>query len=240
VASFTAEVLIDRAKAAADINGNFVTETQWIRWLNVERAWLEHFLLRAGYVPRETSVDITITAAGTEYPITDPIVILGVYEKQGDDRFRWISAGDHLQGPAGRSSATVAGGDRNDASSYRVIQSANGQISLQFYPFPSAGKVYRVFYVAEPTAITSIANTVNYPGGIEERIVLGMARRALAKEESGTGEISRQLAECEREVERFCWDRITAGPQQVRNVDKQVRGWVSEPQIPTRERWLWI
>src|SRR5687768_12395277 len=173
MASFTAQVLIERAQARADMTGTFVTEAQWLRWATVEQAWLENFILKAGYVLRESSEDISTTSTGLSYPLTtSPIAILGVYEVESNGRFRYIAPADFTLGPAGRTSSTVATGVTGPATSFRAIAQADGDIELQFYPHPGAGKTYRVFYVPEVTALTNVANTVNYPGGLEERIVL--------------------------------------------------------------------
>jgi hypothetical protein len=121
-----------------------------------------------------------------------------------------------------------------------VFQNAGGQTSIQFYPRPASG-TYTAVIVDEPVALT-LSDSVNYPAGLEEWLVLSLARRAVAKEEGDTRELTRQLAEQEAYVERFCWDRVAGGRAAVRNVDRVERGWVRADLMgtPSRDQGYWV
>lgn len=230
MASFAISALIDRARAAADMHDTFVTDAQALSWFKVELANLDRFCLREGYVPRETSTTVTTASLSLTGSL---IAILGVYEVVGST-YRFIPPGDTLLGPAGRHDVASETGS---PVSYRVKESASSTYDIAFYPRPTSAMSFLVYHVSEQT-VTTTASTVHYMGGVEELAVLKVARRMLAKEESNTLEIQRQIKECEVEVSRFCWDKLTSGPQVVRNLDKHYRGWTDYPQIPTRERWL--
>lgn len=236
MATTTVVEIIERAKSAADmVSSGFVTTAEWVRWLNVENRWLAKFVARSGYVMFESPLTIAATGA-VSYPLTvgdhDPLAILGVYEYVGG-RYRRLKQGDVFDGPP-HVDTTTAG----SAEYFRVWQSSTTILSISFFPNPATG-TYIVMTIPDPATLT-VNSSVYFPTSMEERLVLGLARRALAKEESSTTEINRMIQECEREVEELCWDRVMAGHQQVRNVDKIERGWLDRPQVPSRERWLWV
>ncbi len=79
--------------------------------------------------------------------------------------------------------------------------------------------------------------SVNYPLGFEERVVLGLARRALAREESDAREIIAQIRECESTIEEAVSDRVFAQHSAVRNVDSDVRGWRRSVHYPDPASW---
>jgi hypothetical protein len=231
MASTTVTEIIERAQAAADMHDNFVTSTQWLRWLNVEYRALALFILRSGYVFTENTETITANGSLT-YEFNEPLVILGVYEYK-DQRYRRIEHSDMMDG-AGNIDEVTTG----PARFFRVYQAASGKVGMQLWPIPQSG-TYKVRKVVIPVAVT-LTDSIELPAGFEERLVLGLARRALAKEESSTAEISRQVDEADRYIEEMCFDRVMAAHQSVRNVDKVERGWFPYPQYPTRERWYWI
>lgn len=236
MASYAVSELIERAQAAADMHDNFVTPTQWLRWFNVENRALALYIARSGYVLKEGREDLvggtTINASG-EASISEPLAVLGVYHLDSG-RYRRLRHSDNMDG-AGFIDTVTTG----DARYFRVFQNTNGEVTLQFWPIPTSG-IYLVFIIEIPVAVTLVTDTVNYPPGFEERIVLGMARRALAKEESDTREMQRQILETDKYIESVCWDRVMAGHQQIRNVDKVERGWTNTPQVPSREFWHWV
>ncbi len=238
MASVTVVEIIERAKAAADMTDNFVTSTQWLRWLNVENRRLEAFIARTGYVLHEKTQ--VITADGSQgYSISpEPMVILGVYEYKSN-RLRRLKHSDLMDG-AGLTDLNVVG----PAQTFRFAQTdddvdtGEGNLNLFFFPAPAEG-TYLFQYIAIPETL-AIDGIVSYPANIEERLVLGLARRALAKEESATSELTRQITEQDQYIEEFCFDRLFGAHQQIRNVDRVERGWLPYPQIPTSQFWMWV
>jgi hypothetical protein len=237
--SFTVQNFIDRAATRADMkpDDEFVTPTQWLHFATEECRELDLQVLRHGYVPREVSVDITTTTE-LSYTIADPLAVLGVFEVEGG-RYRFVAPADMLLGPAGRRAAVASNADIAPATSYRMTQNDDNEVVIEFYPYPGAGKTYRVFYVPERATFASAADTVNYPGGIERRVVVGMARQAIEKEEASSGRMLSQIQEADLMVERFCWGRQQGAPQ-VRNTDRELRGWLPSPFRPSRDLWQWI
>jgi hypothetical protein len=231
--AYTVTEIIERAKSAADMRDNFVTTTEWVRWLNVENQQLRLAMARAGWVLDEGREDITANGA-LSYTLNDPLCVLGVYEYDGQTRYRRLRHSDLMDGAGYHDEVT-----NGAASTFRVYWDAsNGALRIRFWPIPTSG-TYKVFVINQPALLTS-GSSVNYPAGIEERLVLGLARRALAKEESNTAEMTRQIREMDAHIESLCFDRVLGGHQTVRNVDKVERGWTNTPYIPSREQWLWV
>src|SRR5687768_14577773 len=155
MASFAISALIDRARAAADMHDTFVTDAQALSWFKVELTNLDRFCLREGYVPREDSTTVTTTSALTYSLVGTLIAVLGVYEVEGD-RYRFITPGDTLFGPAGRHDVASMTGS---PTSYRITESASSTYNIEFYPYPGSGKVFKVYHVLEQSVSTT-ASTV--------------------------------------------------------------------------------
>jgi hypothetical protein len=199
--------ILDRARSTADMrDSDFVTPTDWLRWANLEKYALDVTIARAGIILKEGREDITATGAA-QYEINDPIAVLGVYELR-DGRYRRLRSSDTMDG-AGFHQTNVTG----QGQIYRVFQNTLGKISIQFYPIPTDG-TYQVFIVPQDAALTT-SSSVNYPLGWEERIVLGMAKRALSKEESPTKHVDDLMAQTDRLIEEAAWDRLFAANQRI-------------------------
>lgn len=235
--------LVARACAAADMSDDFVTPRQWMLWATQEVLALSLFLARSGWTQNVKTE--TITVSGSEagvFPLTaDPLAIVAIHQVR-DGRYRQVRLNnvvDFLRQTPGSSRA------HGDPVEYRVIwDQDNDRLTLGFYPEPAVGCVLAVSYIPEPLRLTldavpdaGYANSVRFPMGWEERIVLGLARRALAKEESDTSDIIRQIAECESTIEEAVWDRVLAEHPTIRNVDKAARGWSDRLSYPAPLSW---
>ncbi len=98
--------------------------------------------------------------------------------------------------------------------------------SIYLYPKPSAG-TYKVLYIPQWTTLSSDSDSVSYPNGWDEYIVVDAAIKCLAKEESGTDHLQ---AERDRLLERIysaSHHRQWADPVQVEIVDEW--GYSSDP-----------
>lgn len=232
--SYTGQELINRAAAAADMHDNFVTATTWLQWASLERYALELFMARSGWPTDLATATITVTGSenGEFSAAGDPdmmaVVAVHQIESDGLRRLQYSDAVSFLRQLPGTPVHSSS-----DAAMYRVKRDSDG-ITLNFFPNPTAGAQILVTYIPMPARLTTVAGTVNYPMGWEERIVLGMARRALAKEESDTGEIRKQMAEMDQQIEELSWNRVMSESPRVRNTDRQPL------ELPSRESWAWI
>ena len=228
--------LVNRAKAAADMHDDFVTPAQWMYWASQERMSLDLLLARSGWaLDFETA---TITVAGTESgafelisDTDEPIVVMAIVavHEYGSAGTRLLTYSDSVGFLAQLPTQTIVTGH---PSKYRIRRNEDSLV-FNFFPNPTTGLTFVVTYVPHPLKLTTDANlnedeftdSVTYPMGWEERIVLGMARRALEKEESDSGPLMRQLQQIDAEIEELCWSRVMSANPTIRNVDYQTRGW---------------
>lgn len=227
MATFSVQQIIDRAKAAADMRDDFVQPATWINWLNVAIQKLERLIAATGYLLREIWSDVTING-DQFYPLSGAFAICAVFQLD-NDRFRYVPTTDML---LQRSNSV----DTGDAAAWRAIIDQEGTPNIEFIPRPTSG-TYRVFMVLEPARVTTVTDIVQYPMGWEEYLVLELAKRALAKEETSNPMIDREHDDITRHIEATSWDRQFAGAHQIRNVDKLERGWQRFPFIPSVNRW---
>ena len=229
--AYTAQELIDRAAGAADMHDNFVKPSLWLQWASLERYALELFMARSGWPVDFDSHTITVTGSeGGTYSIPhDMLAVVCVHriESDGLRRLEYDDAVTFLRQLPGSSVW------RGMSQKFRMKR-VTDTFTFQFYPEPEAGDQFLVTYIPKPLRLTTTTNTVNYPMGWEERIVLGMARRALEKEESDAGPIRRQITELDQQIEELCWNRVMSAAPKVRNAD------VSWADFPPREFWAWL
>lgn len=240
--------LIDRARATADSRDNFVTPTQWMFWASQERMALDIYIARSGYaLPGMTFLDKVITGTeGGVYPLAPTggvmaIVCIHEMTNNGFRRVKYLDSVAYMKQPPG----TVAGAHAH-ARFFRAIPSTtDDSINLNFYPEPAAGETYRITYLPHPRKLALVADSTHdaqvvYPMGWEERIVLGMARRALIKEESDTKEVDREIKLWDMRIEEACWDKVLAESPRIRNGDVEEYGWSDRiiwPPYPNS--WFW-
>jgi hypothetical protein len=237
----TVSDLIDRAKAVSDMRDNFVTPAQWVAWASQERLALDLFLARSGWTLPFAEFNITITGSeGGSYavnPTGGVMAIVCVLQYDASGRVRPLeheNAVDFI-----RSSRT------GDSAYYRTSWSGD-TITLNLWPTPNTGDTYKVVYIPHPKklAISSPGSweetSVSYPMGWEERIVLGMARRALIKEESSTSSVDSEIGLWDQRIEEACWNRVLSTSPSVRNTDALHYGWTDRYSYPPFGLWTWV
>lgn len=241
----TVATLIDRAKTASDMRDNFVTPTQWEYWASQERLALDHFLARSGWTLPLSEFNITVTGSeGGSYtvnPTGGVMAIVCVLQYDSSGRLRLLEHQDAVTFLRRLPGTNAVGHGRY----YRVTNSGDSLV-LNIFPEPAAAETYRVVYIAHPKKLKISAPgtweeaSVSYPMGWEERIVLGMARRALIKEESDTRSIDTEIALWESRIEEAAWDRVLTSSPAVRNIDTQHYGWSDRYSVPPFGLWIWV
>lgn len=209
--------LITRAAAAADMEDNFVTSAQWVQWANVENRRLAGVVAGLGYPLFENNEPITLNGSA-QYSLPEPLALIAVYFAESDGRWRKLRL-DHPvqnQGTAANYGTPV---------SYHVFRNTNGNITFQFHPNPATG-IIQVKQIDHPSELVisnpspTQSDSVSYPLNWEERIVLGMARRALAKEETLNPLIEQQIAELDDHIATTAWNYQAADAPRIRDVRK--------------------
>lgn len=186
--------LIARAKSFVDDEHtsvqSYILDSTWLAWLNVEYQTLYSKLLRQGLIgPAYT--DYPIVANGSNQYVYDisitgtgVLAIDSIFESFADGGARFLTP---LQSGLGRfaTQSTPSG-----TAMYWAAHGTGGSPIIELRPVPSAGS-YVMRYVPEPMILVTASpangetTTVDLPPGIDDRLVLGAANRALAK--SGTG-----------------------------------------------------
>lgn len=239
----TTQELYDRFALAADMHDNFVTPLQFAYMATQENLALALFLAKLGWTQNVKTQTITVTGAEAgAFPLTeDPLAIVAVHQVRSNvvRPVHWENYVDFMRQIPG---ATVSVGD---PESFRAFYDAdNDRTVLNFYPEPPAGTVLLVSYIPEPKKLTldaspsaGFANSVSYPMGWEEWIVLGVAEQALDKEESDVSSILRRKAKLEQAIEGHIHDRMLAEHPTIRNLDAEHRGWKDKVVYPPVTRW---
>lgn len=242
--TFTLQNIVNRAAAIADVHDTFVQPSTWLDWFNAERRALEIFKARhGGGMAMQNMASVSVIGVDRVPLISSGInefmALVGVWENISG-RLRplklvnWVDYNwQDEAGPTTGKAQYVRIEDYNtDGQEVATI--------LRFYPRDPSG-TYLIFYLKAPATATALTDTFSQPLGLEERIVLGMARRALVKEESDMSAVDKLIAEQDKLVEEYCWDRSFAQSHAVRNVDTTQRGWLTLDGFipPGPESWMW-
>lgn len=191
--SFTATELIDRAKRRVDMSGsnnNFITDSEWLDYLNASNAELRDILYSAyGSYYNYTSSILTMVDGQSLYSLPNDFYrLLEVNVK--DDENDWFSA---YRFTSAERNVLRSSDDQDWSWPNNVFYRVEGNTKIRFYPLPSGGEEVEIGY--QPTTqILSLTGTVDGINGYEELIVTTMAMKAREKEEEDTS-----LFEKERE-----------------------------------------
>lgn len=238
----TASEIIRRAMALSDMHDNFVTEDEWLSWLNQEHYALKLFLARHGWqLPFDTTtatinadgwtlatdggsatqVDKTTLGHYVFTPTEADIMALVCVHQVVSGTVRLLKYTDNVSFLKQNIGATLASGH---ATEYRCRMYGN-EIHMDFFPAPATGETYLITFIHVPTPLTATTQSVALPMGWEERLVLGMARRALIKEESDAGKLEQMIREMDSQIEQLCWNRVMSESPKVRNADYEPPPW---------------
>jgi hypothetical protein len=228
--SFIVQDLVNRARTYIDDDHDeepgWLDSDQWLAIANAEYAVLFPKLVRYGLITPQTE-DQTFTG-----PITSVgavIAIVGVAEVLGSGRYRVI---EPLQSAYGRAPFfdTVTSSPAVGWTAY----GASNDLAVSLYPASTGNYVVR--YIPFPDVATSLDDEVDVPYGADERLVLGIARRAKLKESAASAMLERLIMEKDADIAfqshgLLSGDGPRARPNQVRR-----RGvW---PMNPSRYRYV--
>jgi hypothetical protein len=229
--------------AAADMHDTFVTPTQWMDWATQEHRALTISLAQSSWTQNLLTTTVTIDSADLGLiPIPEPLAVVCVHHAgpQGTRPLTHTNAVDLLR-------LVNPSAPEGNASHFGVTYDPDAsQYTVRLVPQPRSGDQYTITYVPLPKTLVlgtpgaGEANSVGYPLGFEERIVLGMARRALIKEESDTMALERLIKEEDARIERAIWGFVMSQVPTIRNVDRQARNWTSTLIYPPSRDWVWL
>ena len=228
MATVNVSELITRAQQAADMEDDFISQSTWLYWANVEYKKLWTRVARMGYPVQYIEESVSWTGA-LQYTITEPTAVIGVFGLTTTGRRYRIP----VKHPAdAKYSGSVRQG--NPSECYIQSEALNNQIIIKFWPVPQTGSCLvgvierpKKLVLSSPGADESI--TLNFPMGWEERIVLGMARRALGKEETTNPAIEREISEMDNTIENHCSSYLLSEQPTVRDMNEIEAGTLVYP-----------
>jgi hypothetical protein len=221
----TTQTILDRARAISDMDdSNFVSETVWMSWMNQAKTQLDLFIARSGVVQNECTYALTATGA-VAYSFSEPLALLCVHEKDDSGRVRRLEEANSIEGFQYLGTAPVTG----QAVQFRCTAAA-GLMKISLYPVPTSGtylvtviKLGDTLVISDP--LDGEIDSVSYPLGQEEWIVLEMAKRAITKEEGDTRGIVSLQNKIEQHVEEAAWSRALADSPTVRDSRLRSSDW---------------
>ncbi len=190
--------LIKRARFYVDDdheeNDGWVPETSWLDLANAEYRQQYRRWVRIGLVkPAHTVAPFTGSTS-----ISSVLAVVGVAEDLGSGTpKRILNQGDQPWDE-------VTG----LAQEWYATGSAD-TLSIGLYPADSTHN-YVVRYITRPALVTSTAAAFDGPDGSDERIVLGMARRAMIKESAASRRLDDEIREADAELNMTAWGRREA------------------------------
>lgn len=218
------------------------TPTQWMYWATQENIALSIFLARNGWTKNVKTTTITVTGseAGVFVLPVNPLAIVAIHQVGPTGYVRRLRVNNAVDFLHQTVSSTASTGDPVE---FRVIwDQDNDQYQANFFPQPKAGMQFLVSYIPHPLALVigspgaGQANSVKYPLGFEEYIVLRMGIRAKKTEESDPSDLQADFRECVSVIEQAVWDAVFADAK-VRNVDRVERGWTEHIIFPPHTEW---
>jgi hypothetical protein len=240
---FTIQTLVDRAAAIADMHDEFVKPSEWLSWYNTERRALQLFLARHG----ASSQNLQFTSStGTDLiAVTGEILaVVGVWELVVGRPMRQLKVVNFADNFFQFDSSFIGAGQVKGRSQIVSIEdnntSSTSTTNFRLYPQDLTGS-YIIVTSQAPQTATAMSDSTSLPMGLEELIVLKMAKRALIKEESDIANVKELIREQESIVEEYAWSRSLAQSPSVRNVDALQRGWsIDGVGLPHPDAWTWI
>jgi len=237
--TFTWQQLIDRAKVYLaedhEEDSGWIAPDKWLILANVEYAELYKRWVRQGFVSPPT-IDTTFAAPTVTVPGT--LAVIGVAEDMGSYmRVLTPAQSGFGRSPFWRSPTEQAQG----LALYWSAASASDRVAIQLDP-PVAGN-YVVRTIPTVLYATDATATLDVPYGTDERIVLGIARRAHLKDSTASAALERLIQLHDAETALSAFGKIDGDGPRVRRVRpsaqrvSRMRGSLS--MIP-RGGWLYL
>lgn len=223
----------------------FVKPSTWMNWFNLEHQALYIMCARGGWVLRNIDFNSftapTDLVAGAFAIPGELLALVGVWETDTAGRFRRLKYTNGLDGLHQFPGATAITGQPREFWLSDFSGSTTEATSIFPYPTPTSGTFISVG-LNGPTPTQTVLDTFTLPLGIEELIVLKMARRALIKEESNTDGVDKLIQIEAQKVEEYIWNRNLANTPKIRNTDATERGWgwAASLQYPSADEWAWL
>lgn len=212
MASFTAQEILDRAKVYVDDDHadqkSWITDAKWLAIFNAEYAILYKRWVRSGLMQPTISQSSFTT---TTKVLTGCLAVIGVARDNGGS----ITMLQPAQPVVGRDAFWRSATEPTGPSVRWSAEGLGDGLTIILDPVPDDGATYIVRYVPTPTAKTALSDTIELPFGGDERLVLGMARRAHLKDSGASQLLERLIIEADTEL-GFSAGGVVNGPRVMR------------------------
>lgn len=253
---FTAEELISRARTYCDDDHGdekgWIGETRWLELLNVEYRQLYKRWLRSGLVTPEPATSYIVAATG-RLQIDGVLAIVGVAKDYGG-HIRLLS---NAQQHTGRAPFWRGSTQPTNPSSSWAAYSQGDRVVIALEPVPSDLAVtgltsnYVIRYIPTVTkmnfqpAIPLVSQDVyaglyDVPDGADERLVLGLARRAHLKDSANSALLNGLIGEADAELNFTATGKVDG--IRVKRLPKR-SPLISTPNVgvwPQRDGWIYF
>jgi hypothetical protein len=230
---FTWEALISRARLYVDDDHDddkgWLTPAKWLMLGQVEYAQLYRRWATASLIaPEPTDATLEI---GT--PLEGVLAIIGVAEVYGGDSI----SGYRVLRPGLQYGAKPFRTPVNAPADSWEAYGAGDSITVVLRPEDTSG-VYVVRYVPSFNYTTDPTDTVELPFGGDERLVLGMARRAHLKDSAASALLERLIGEADANLNFLAFARAGQNGRVVkpyRDLSTPGQQFNSDPRM-----WMWF
>ena len=249
--------LVNRARTYIDDDSGevqgFLSDAAWLNIFNVEyqylyRKWLRMAVVRPQpvdeYFPSGSYQIVLPTATDVEAGNTGVLAVVGVAEDMSS-YMRYLTAAQPSRGPYPYWVASGESANEGKADSWACYGAADS-FTVELHPRDVAtGSNYKVRWIPTPPLAQNLdSSTVDVPWGVDERLVLGMARRACLKDHTASALLERMIADADAETQFAAHGRLDVQAPRVRRVkpDFHRRRW---PQLATNgfptdsNYWMW-
>lgn len=214
--TFVWQDLIDRARTYVDDDhkedNGWLGDARWLDLGNVEYRSLYAKWCRNGLItPGFTQVAMT----GNTHGLTAALAIIGVAEDLGSN-MRVLEPAQQSDYAAYWRGSTASTGVATSWAARGLLGA--GTIVVELDPYVTNPSKYFIRYIPTPTAAGFVTDTVDLPFEGDERLVLGMARRALIKESSRSQEMDKQIFDIDASMNMTAFGRLSP---KVRRTDKR-------------------
>ncbi len=233
---FTWNEIIDRARTYCDDDHNeekgWIAPARWMTMAQVEYAQLYRRWIRMALIAPEPVDAAVLDGAGDPAVLENVLAILGVAEitgslAAGTDQYRVL---EPLQQNYGRK--PFRSGVSGTAAAWEAFGTGDA-ITVKLYP-PDAALTYVTRYLVRPAYETDPAEEVDLPYGGDERLALGLARRAHLKDSTASSLLNGLIGEADAELNFTAFGM--GGGQKIMAVASTPRN--EFPRHPSMWRWF--
>lgn len=234
---FVWQDLINRARVyiaddQQEVSG-FIAADKWMTLAQVEYANLYRKWVRMGLVrPKPTDTQFT----GGSTTINGVLAVVGV----GEDLGSYVRILSNAQVPLGADPFWYGSTPFTSKATEWAAHGMANNLEIDVYPLDTT-TTYTVRWIPAYQYATDPTQTIDLPDGGDERLVVGLARRALVKESARSQMLEEFMREADAEAAFASFGRVGGGPR-VRRAPHQLR---TLPQrfssFPTDQRfWYFI